>query len=97
MHSLSLQIKDVVSEDVNLCYQCEKCTSGCPVSYAMDLVPAQIMHASQLNRKQLILKSNTVWLCASCETCTTRWPQGIDISKVVFEPGEIETIPASQI
>lgn len=83
MHSLSLQIKDVVGEDVNLCYQCEKCTSGCPVSLEMELVPAQIMHAAQLNMKEKILAANSIWLCASCETCTTRCPQGIDISKVM--------------
>jgi heterodisulfide reductase subunit C len=83
VHSLSLQIRDVVNEDVNLCYQCEKCTSGCPVSFTMDLVPAQIMHAAQLNLKPLIMKTNSMWLCASCETCTTRCPQGIDISKVM--------------
>ncbi|MCP5107282.1 MAG: heterodisulfide reductase subunit C [bacterium] len=83
MGTLTLQIKDVVGEDVNLCYQCEKCTSGCPVSMEMELVPAQVMHASQLNLKDKILGANTIWLCASCETCTTRCPQGIDISGVM--------------
>ena len=83
MFQISSQIKDVVGEDVNLCYQCEKCSSGCPVSLEMELVPAQIMHAAQLNLKSQILNANTIWLCASCETCTTRCPQGIDISKVM--------------
>jgi heterodisulfide reductase subunit C len=49
----------------------------------MEFVPAQIMHASQLNLKQKVLEANTIWLCASCETCTTRCPQGIDISAVM--------------
>lgn len=83
MSNLISQVKEIVGEDVNLCYQCEKCTSGCPVSLEMELVPAQIMHASQLNMKEKILKANTIWLCASCETCTTRCPQGIDISAVM--------------
>jgi heterodisulfide reductase subunit C len=83
LNTIATQIKSVVNEDVNLCYQCEKCTSGCPVSKEMELVPAQIMHAAQLNMKEMILKANTIWLCASCETCTTRCPQGIDISKVM--------------
>ncbi len=83
MSNLISQIKNIVGEDVNLCYQCEKCTSGCPVSIEMELVPAQIMHASQLNLKQKVLEANTIWLCASCETCTTRCPQGIDISAVM--------------
>ena len=83
MANLVSQIKDIVAEDVNLCYQCEKCTSGCPVALEMELVPAQIMHAAQLNLKQKILEANTIWLCVSCETCNTRCPQGIDISKVM--------------
>jgi heterodisulfide reductase subunit C len=49
----------------------------------MELVPAQVMHAAQLNLKDKILKANTIWLCASCETCTTRCPQGIGISNVM--------------
>jgi ferredoxin len=53
--TLDAQIRYLINEDVNLCYQCEKCTSGCPVSAEMELVPAQIMHAAQLNLKQKIL------------------------------------------
>ena len=82
-HNLASQIKDVIGVDVYLCYQCEKCSCGCPVSPEMDLIPAQIMHAAQLNFKQKIMSVNTIWYCASCETCTTRCPQGIDISKVM--------------
>ena len=83
MSNLISQIKDVVGENVYLCYQCEKCTSGCPVSMEMELFPAQLMHAAQLNLKDKILGANTIWFCASCETCTTRCPQGIDISAVM--------------
>lgn len=83
MNSISLQVKDVMGEDVNLCYQCEKCTSGCPVSQEMEMPPARVMHAIQLNQKEEVLKANSIWLCASCETCTTRCPQGIDISRVM--------------
>jgi len=81
--TLDAQIRYLINEDVNLCYQCEKCTSGCPVSAEMELVPAQIMHAAQLNMKQKILSANTIWLCVSCETCTTRCPQGLDISRIM--------------
>jgi heterodisulfide reductase subunit B len=40
------------------------------------------MRAVQLNRKELVLNSTSIWLCDSCQTCTTRCPQGIDIAKV---------------
>ena len=70
-------------QNVNLCYQCGKCAAGCPVAYAMDFTPTQIIHAIRLGMDNLVLKSKTVWLCASCETCTTRCPQEVDIAKVM--------------
>lgn len=67
----------------NLCYQCRKCAAGCPLAFAMDLTPAQVIHAVRLGQRDLVLRSRTIWLCVSCETCTTRCPQGVDIAKVM--------------
>jgi len=72
-----------IGENVNLCYQCKKCTAGCPVVHDMDYTPTQIIHAVRLGMKDLVLKSKTIWLCASCETCTTRCPQDIDIAGIM--------------
>jgi heterodisulfide reductase subunit C len=83
MESIALMVKKVSGEDVNLCYQCDKCTSGCPVAYAMDFSPAQIIHACQLGMRDMVLNSSSIWLCAACETCNTRCPQGLDILKVM--------------
>ena len=76
-------IRGTTGLDVNVCYQCRKCTAGCPVAYAMDYPPAQLMHAIRLGLQDLVLNSNTMWLCASCETCTTRCPQEVDIAGVM--------------
>jgi len=70
-------------QNVNLCYQCRKCAAGCPISYAMDYKPAQLIHAIRLGLDELVLNSKTMWLCASCETCTTRCPQEVDVAKVM--------------
>ncbi|MHC4641605.1 MAG: 4Fe-4S dicluster domain-containing protein [Planctomycetota bacterium] len=70
-------------QNVNLCYQCRKCAAGCPISYAMDYKPAQLIHAIRLGMDDLVLNSKTMWLCASCETCTTRCPQEVDVAKVM--------------
>lgn len=69
--------------DINVCYQCRKCASGCPVAYAMDYTPVQLLHAARLGLKDLVLRSATIWLCASCETCVTRCPQEVDLVKVM--------------
>jgi heterodisulfide reductase subunit C len=80
---LAAAVKLAANTDVNACFQCRKCTSGCPVAYAMDYTPAQIMHAVRLGLKDLVLGSSTIWLCAACETCVARCPQGVDIVKAM--------------
>ncbi len=70
-------------QNVNLCYQCKKCAAGCPIAYEMDYKPAELIHAIRLGMDDLVLNSKTMWLCASCETCTTRCPQEVDVAKVM--------------
>jgi heterodisulfide reductase subunit C len=70
-------------QNVNLCYQCSKCGAGCPVAYALDYSPVQLIHAIRLGLDDLVLNSRTIWLCASCETCTTRCPQDVEVAKVM--------------
>ncbi len=65
------------------CYQCMMCTAGCPVSYAMDLKPHQVVRFARMGLKDLVLKSSTIWLCASCETCATRCPNEIEVVQVM--------------
>jgi len=81
--SLGRTIKTEYGENVFACYQCKKCTNGCPVSEEMDLSPNQIIRSLQFGLKDQVLASKTIWLCASCETCTTRCPQGIDIARLM--------------
>lgn len=80
---LGNEIYEKTAENVFLCYQCGKCTAGCPVAEEMDLKPNQVIRALQYGLKEDVLTSKTIWLCASCETCTTRCPQGIDIAHLM--------------
>lgn len=68
---------------VSACFQCRKCTNGCPTTFAMDIYPDQIMRHIQLGLKKEVRESATIWVCASCETCTTRCPNAIDIAGVM--------------
>jgi heterodisulfide reductase subunit B len=97
---LARLIEEETGENVYLCYQCVKCTSGCPLAEHFDYAPHEIMRALQLGLDE-ILSSRTIWLCASCQVCTTRCPQGIDIAKIMDhlmmiarERGIKPTIPA---
>jgi len=77
------EIHEICGENVYLCYQCQKCASGCPVADYFDLSPNQLMRAIQLDERELALTSRTIWLCAACETCATRCPQDINITRVM--------------
>ena len=68
---------------VSACFQCHKCTTGCPIGPDMDFLPSQIMRLVHLGAEAEALGSEAIWLCASCETCTTRCPMGIDIAAVM--------------
>jgi heterodisulfide reductase subunit C len=83
--ALAARIRSGSGENVYLCYQCKKCTTGCPVAPFADVHPAQIMRAVQLGDEARSLDSRFLWLCTGCETCTTRCPQGIDVASVMEE------------
>lgn len=71
--------------DLFACYQCEKCSNGCPVTFAMDYPPHQLIRMLQIGLTEEVLESKTIWVCASCETCYTRCPNEIEIPKLMDE------------
>jgi heterodisulfide reductase subunit C len=76
-------IEGLSKQQISSCYQCQKCTNGCPMSFAMDIVPHQIIHKIHLNMIDELINSDTIWVCASCETCTARCPNDIDIAHII--------------
>ena len=77
------RIAEVCGENVLSCYQCGECTAGCPAAFAMDISPNQVMRMAQIGMKDDVLASSAIWLCAGCETCATRCPRGVGLSKVM--------------
>jgi heterodisulfide reductase subunit C len=80
---LAQDLQSKTGENVMLCYQCRKCTLGCPSAYAMKMKPHELMRALQLGLTEEVYWSGTVWICLSCETCNTRCPQDINILRVI--------------
>ena len=81
--SLREKIEELSRQKISACFQCEKCTNGCPVTFAMDIVPHKVMHLLHLGLADEVLQSDTIWVCVSCETCTTRCPNDIDIAHIM--------------
>jgi len=77
------KIKEICEQNLLSCYQCGKCSAGCPAADVMDLLPHQVVRLAQLGLIDEILKSKTIWICASCITCTARCPKGVDLAKIM--------------
>ena len=69
---------------IKQCIQCGTCTGSCPVSYAMDITPRRTIALFRAGEIESILRSNTIWICASCYACTVRCPAGIKITDIMY-------------
>jgi heterodisulfide reductase subunit C len=67
-------------ERISSCYQCYKCTAGCPVVREMDIYPHRIMRHILLGNREKVLQSKTIWVCLQCVTCSIRCPNDIDVA-----------------
>jgi heterodisulfide reductase subunit C2 len=72
------------SERIARCLQCGTCTGSCPVSYAMDISPRMVIALFRAGEMEKIFRSRTIWICASCYMCTTRCPQAIKITDLLY-------------
>jgi heterodisulfide reductase subunit C len=61
------------------CYQCAKCSSGCPVANRGDLKPHELVRLVQTDQRGAALAGRFIWECTSCHTCITRCPQNVDV------------------
>ncbi len=65
------------------CYQCGNCTAGCVYTLDYDFPVHQVMRLVQLGLREQALSCRSVWLCATCQACTTRCPNNIDVARVM--------------
>jgi heterodisulfide reductase subunit C len=77
------KVQELSGQNLLACYQCGKCSAGCPAVSEMDILPNQIIRFAQLGLKDELLASKAIWICASCMTCNSRCPKGINIAEVI--------------
>lgn len=80
--SFKAKIEELSGENIDLCFQCGGCSSGCPLTEEMDLLPSTVMRYAQLGIEEA-LESTTIWVCSTCFNCEVRCPRGIDIANVM--------------
>jgi heterodisulfide reductase subunit C len=69
--------------DVQACYQCGRCSSGCPIGDYFDFSVMEVVRLAAYGQEDRLLDSHTIWLCAACETCATRCPNDIEIAALM--------------
>ena len=77
------EVAQASGERIQACFQCQKCSVGCPIAYAMDILPNQMLRHIQYGHRDKVLASKTIWICASCYTCSVRCPNQIDIAMIM--------------
>jgi len=80
--SFKAKVAELSGETLDLCFQCGGCSSGCPMTEEMDLLPSKVIRFAQLGLGE-VLDSKTIWVCSTCFTCEVRCPRGIDIANVM--------------
>jgi heterodisulfide reductase subunit C len=66
-----------------LCFQCQKCTAGCPIAATTDIKPHELVRLVQLGERDAVLSSRLIWECTSCQTCWTRCPHAVDLPAMI--------------
>jgi heterodisulfide reductase subunit C len=77
------RIEEISKQKVLDCYQCGRCTAGCPFAQFMDIPPNKVIRLIQLGLKDDVLVASGPWFCASCLVCQTRCPKGVDIPRLM--------------
>ena len=81
--SLPAQLRRATGLNVAACYQCGKCSAGCPMADEMPLKPHQMLRLAQLDQAERLLAEESLWLCLTCETCTARCPNQVDPARLI--------------
>ena len=81
--SLIRIIEKKADVSLNRCYQCKKCSVGCPVAGQTESPPSEIIRRLQLGAGDELLQTDLIWTCLSCETCYARCPNEINFAAVI--------------
>jgi len=82
-HTLAGELMRLTGLNPAKCYQCGKCSAGCPMASEMEFGPHQVIRLVQMNQPQKLFSDASIWLCVTCETCTARCPNSCDPARTI--------------
>lgn len=76
--SLRLRVLSKIGEHKPYdCFQCIRCTSGCPSMKMLEIKPHEIVGLVKLGFIEDVVNSGIIWTCATCLKCKERCPQEV--------------------
>ena len=72
------------AERIVHCMQCGSCSGSCPNGPDMEYTPRTLFALIAAGQRDRVLSANTMWCCVSCYACTTRCPQNIPITEIMY-------------
>jgi heterodisulfide reductase subunit C len=66
------------------CLQCGSCGGSCPSGADMEYTPRTLIAMINAGDRETVLAANTMWACVSCYFCTSRCPQEIPITDIIY-------------
>ena len=83
MNAFAREIQERSGQNLSRCYQCKKCSGGCPTARWFEWPNHAVVRMIQRGLRDELLGSRAIWMCVTCETCGTRCPNGIYLSPIM--------------
>jgi heterodisulfide reductase subunit C2 len=77
------KVEALSDTSVRGCFQCGKCSAGCPMATFMEHPPNRVVRLLQLGQWRRVLAGSSIWYCVSCETCSTRCPNKVNLASIM--------------
>ena len=76
-------IESLAHTNIVDCYQCGKCSAGCPRAEQMDILPSSVIRLLQYGEVKKAASAQSIWQCVACLTCSSRCPKSVNIAGVM--------------
>lgn len=77
------EIAERSGQNIAECYQCTKCSGGCPFNSLMDYSVNQILEMIVYGLEDQLLSSKAIQMCIGCGTCEANCPAGFAMYRVM--------------